>query len=76
MINSLKNMVAQVFYTPSVSTQTVNSTNTGYNPFENPFVQPLNRNNYAINKPVKGGYFAGYYNGKPNIVGRRLFIEA
>ena len=24
---------------------------------------------------VKGGYFAGYYNGKQNIVGRRLFVE-
>ncbi len=76
MINSLKNMVAQVFYTPSVSTQNINQTNTGYNPFENPFMQTSQRNNYAINKPVKGGYFAGYYNGKPNIVGRRLFIEA
>ena len=30
---------------------------------------------YAQNKPVKGGYFAGYYNGKQNIVGRRLFVE-
>ena len=30
---------------------------------------------YAKNKPVQGGYFAGYYNGKPNIVGRKLFIE-
>ena len=30
---------------------------------------------YAKNKPVQGGYFAGYYNGKPNIVGQRLFIE-
>lgn len=30
---------------------------------------------YAKNKPVAGGYFAGYYNGKPDIVGRRLFIE-
>lgn len=76
MINSLKNMVAQVFYTPSVSTQSITSSNNGYNPFENPFVQPQQRNNYAINKPVKGGYFAGYYNGKPNIVGRKLFIEA
>ena len=32
-------------------------------------------NNYAKNRPVKGGYFAGYYNGKPNIVGQRLFVE-
>ena len=76
MINSLKNMVAQVFYTPNVSTQNINQSNTGYNPFENPFVQTSQRNNYAINRPVKGGYFAGYYNGKPNIVGRKLFIEA
>lgn len=69
-------MVAQVFYTPAASTQSVTSVSSGYNPFENPFVQTPQRNNYAINKPVKGGYFAGYYNGKPNIVGRRLFIEA
>ena len=31
---------------------------------------------FAQNKPVQGGYFAGYYNGKANIVGKRLFIEA
>ncbi len=31
--------------------------------------------NYAKNRPIEGGYFAGYYNDKPNIVGRRLFIE-
>ncbi len=31
--------------------------------------------NYAKNQPIEGGYFAGYYNDKPNIVGRRLFIE-
>jgi hypothetical protein len=30
---------------------------------------------YARNLPVHGGYFAGYYNGKQNIVGTRLFIE-
>ncbi len=77
MINSLKNMVSQVFYAP-VSSQAVSSRtqSAGYNPFENPFVQMPSRTNYAVNKPVKGGYFAGYYNGKPNIVGRRLFIEA
>ena len=27
------------------------------------------------NRPVSGGYFAGYYNNKPNIVGQRLFLE-
>ncbi len=30
---------------------------------------------YAKNRPLEGGYFAGYYNGKPNIVGKKLFIE-
>ncbi len=34
-----------------------------------------NSPNYAKNRPIEGGYFAGYYNDKPNIVGRRLFIE-
>ncbi len=78
MINQLRNMVSKVFYAPS-SNQTVSAVRTetaGYNPFENPFVQMPSRKNYAVNRPVKGGYFAGYYNGKPNIVGRRLFIEA
>ena len=42
----------------------VNSNNT------NPFAT------YGQNRPVVGGYFAGYYNNRPNIVGRKLFIEA
>lgn len=49
------------------------------NPFANPFVSSPNFTSnytYAKNKPVQGGYFAGYYNGKANIVGQRLFIEA
>ena len=49
------------------------------NPFANPFMATSNRNNnysYAKNNPVQGGYFAGYYNGQSNIVGRRLFVEA
>ncbi len=47
------------------------------NPFNpNPFVTTtVDMNTYAKNRPVQGGYFAGYYNGKPNIVGRRLFVE-
>lgn len=48
------------------------------NPFANPFMsnaQSVNLSAYAKNKPIHGGYFAGYYNGKPNIVGQRLFIE-
>lgn len=50
------------------------------NPFANPFVTTKTQANYystyAKNNPVQGGYFAGYYNGKTNIVGRRLFVEA
>ena len=51
------------------------------NPFasNNPFVHASTEEffaNYGQNKPVAGGYFAGYYNNQPNIVGRRLFIEA
>lgn len=77
MINSLKNMVSQVFYTQgNTQVSETKQVQAGYNPFENPFVQTPSRNNYAVNRPVKGGYFAGYYNGQPNIVGRRLFIEA
>ncbi len=51
------------------------------NPFEeksnNPFLTSTfgSSYNYGKNQPVEGGYFAGYYNGKPNIVGRKLFIE-
>lgn len=41
---------------------------------KNPFVN-YSSNTYAKNNPVRGGYFAGYYNGKQNIVGQRLFIE-
>ncbi|MBR5555372.1 hypothetical protein IKU74_05105 [bacterium] len=55
-------------------------TSVSTNPFSNnPFVS-YNGNRfssatYAKNQPVKGGYFAGYYNGKQNIVGQRLFVE-
>ena len=51
----------------------------GYeNPFANPFVTSSDSKSnsyYGKNRPVAGGYFAGYYNGKPNIVGTRLFVE-
>ncbi|MBQ2611893.1 hypothetical protein IJF81_05835 [bacterium] len=46
----------------------------GNNPFVNYNGNTLS-SNYGKNKPVRGGYFAGYYNGKQNIVGQRLFIE-
>jgi len=47
----------------------------GNNPFVNYNSSNFSNRYYAQNRPVKGGYFAGYYNGKQNIVGRRLFVE-
>lgn len=76
----LVNFLSNVFQAPSINTTApvVRQTQSS-NPYSNnPFVNYNgNRYNqfYAQNKPVKGGYFAGYYNGKQNIVGRRLFIE-
>lgn len=77
---SLVNFLSNVFQSPGVSTTSpVVRQAQSNNPYSNnPFVNYNgNRYNqyYAQNKPVKGGYFAGYYNGKQNIVGRRLFIE-
>ena len=75
----------------SMITKSLSSTNTravaqvapkSNNPFanyekENPFLSTTfgSSSTYGKNQPVAGGYFAGYYNGKPNIVGRKLFIE-
>ncbi len=74
----------------SLITKSLSTTNTtavvapsakSNNPFsqknENPFLTTTFGSSaaYGKNQPVQGGYFAGYYNGKPNIVGRKLFIE-
>ena len=73
-------LLAEAFSAPKI--QYTGITRTNSNPFAqtsgNPFVTSQNSNpfaNYGQNKPVAGGYFAGYYNNQPNIVGRRLFIE-
>lgn len=75
----LVNFLSNVFQSPNVGTTAPVVRQASSNPYSNnPFVNYNgNRYNqyYAQNKPVKGGYFAGYYNGKQNIVGRRLFIE-
>lgn len=79
MINGLKNMLSQVLYTPSANALKSTSVSVSNNPFANPFIAQNNNfgsKTYGVNRPVKGGYFAGYINGKPNIVGRKLFIEA
>ena len=63
---------------PAVTTTQTTSSVSGGNPFANPFVSAGGRSSYrtyAQNRPVSGGYFAGYYNNKPNIVGQRLFVE-
>ena len=69
---------------PSFQSRQISKTSTrssSSNPFapNNPFVNSNSSNPFATygqNRPVAGGYFAGYYNNQPNIVGRRLFIEA
>lgn len=76
MIAELQNMISKVFYTPVQSATAVTQKTSYNNPFANPFMQDTAKNDfYGKNTPVKGGYFAGYYNNKPNIVGRRLFLE-
>ena len=81
MLNNLVSMITKslssTYVAPSEKTQI------SYNPFsqtsqkENPFLSTSfgTSSYYGKNQPVEGGYFAGYYNGKPNIVGRKLFIE-
>ena len=72
---SIVNLLTQVLSGQNVSTATaVRSTSTS-SMGRNPFVNYNNTYSYAKNNPVRGGYFAGYYNGKQNIVGQRLFIE-
>ena len=81
----LSNLVSMITNSLS-STSNIQSINKTYvksnNPFagedsESPFLSTTygSARSYGKNQPVAGGYFAGYYNGKPNIVGRKLFIE-
>lgn len=78
LVNILSNVFAPQQASAAISAPAVSTKSN--NPFSNnPFVN-YNGNRfssatYAKNAPVKGGYFAGYYNGKQNIVGQRLFIE-
>jgi len=77
IVRYLANMLTTEKTNPVVAP--IRTTTTGkINPGANPFVATAGSNpfaNYAKNKPVSGGYFAGYYNNKPNIVGQRLFVE-
>jgi len=83
-MSNFVNLLSKVLVsTPTYQTGEIKKTNTksSSNPFaaNNPFVNSNHENPFATygqNRPVIGGYFAGYYNNQPNIVGRRLFIEA
>ena len=82
MFSNLVNLINKSLNTTS-SLSAVNKTTVQQqdnNPFRenvNPFLNNTYGSSYSYgkNQPVAGGYFAGYYNGKPNIVGRKLFIE-
>ena len=74
-------LTAQPSFQATQITKTNSRKSSSSNPFasNNPFVNSNTTNPFATygqNRPVAGGYFAGYYNNQPNIVGRRLFIEA
>ena len=73
----LVSLLSQVFMPVSQSGVTPVQVRTRSPYDNNPFVtyNGNSLNSYGKNAPVRGGYFAGYYNGKQNIVGRRLFIE-
>ncbi len=76
MINNVMNILNRTLYPQKYTPHTPLKTNYSSNPFAEPFQGSNNYNNYAKNNPVQGGIFAGYYNGKSNIVGSKLFIEA
>ncbi|MBQ2644212.1 hypothetical protein IJG14_01395 [bacterium] len=82
MINGLQNFFNNVIAANSATAAVpVTKAPVYSNPFANPFLnQTLNQMNkkndfYGKNNPSPTGYFAGYYNNKPNIVGRKLFVE-
>ena len=81
MFSNLVNLINKSINTtsslPSVSKTQVQQDNNPFRENVNPFLNSTYGSGYSYgkNQPVAGGYFAGYYNGKPNIVGRKLFIE-
>ena len=83
MLSNLVSMITRQLSSTPQTTQVTRVAPKSNNPFEssetneNPFLSTTfgSSSTYGKNQPVAGGYFAGYYNGKPNIVGRKLFIE-
>lgn len=81
MVANIVNFLSKAITSSNVQKSTAVrsiSNNPFASPQANPFVssQGSNYSSYAKNNPVRGGYFAGYRNGKANIVGQRLFVEA
>lgn len=77
MVANIVSLLSKAFL-PGTTQKTTAVRTVSNNPFTNPFVASTVNSgyySYAKNKPVQGGYFAGYYNGKANIVGQRLFLE-
>ena len=77
LVSLINQSINSTFYTPKVEkTNNPFASADGNNPYVNLNFGSSNKSEtYGKNQPVPGGYFAGYYNGTPNIVGRRLFIE-
>ena len=71
----LTNLVSMITKSIQTTQSAPVSSKKSYNPFaqdQNPFLGSgfSSSQSYGKNTPVMGGYFAGYYNGKPNIVVR------
>ena len=81
MITNMLNVMNTIFQNPQVA-QTASPQRLDKNLIENPFASPFitvpNKRHTPgwKNNPIQGGYFAGYHNGKQNIVGKKLFITA
>ncbi len=77
MITNMLNIMSTIFHTPQAKPTKILPKTLIENPFASPFVtSPAGRQSFnGKNQPIKGGYFAGYYNGKKNIVGKRLFVN-
>ena len=75
MAFSLVNLLTSITSPATTQVQTTINRPVSNNPFATNDIFKNQKNFYAKNRPVPGGYFAGYYNGKPDIVGRKLFIE-
>jgi hypothetical protein len=78
VLRNITNFVSRVLQPSETKVTGPIQTPKSNNPFAGSFIGSQNTNHamYGQNKPVMGGFFAGYYNGKPNIVGTRLFVEA